>query len=82
MCMSVIPSITGFKYFNFCPTHSAVCLVSHVLVKLNCACLSILQICVQPNYWAAMHYTANKLINQPEKSSVYRSMCGTVTTPL
>ena len=50
MCMSVITTITGFKYFNFCPTHSAVCLfLSCVscLVKLNYAYLalySILQI--------------------------------------
>ena len=26
MCMSVMPTITGFKYFNFCHTHSALCL--------------------------------------------------------
>ena len=41
MCMSVMQAITGFKYFNFCPTHSAVCLI------LSCvSCSDQVELCM------------------------------------
>ena len=41
MCMSVMKAIIGFKYFNFCPTHSAVCLF------LSCvSCSGHIELCM------------------------------------